>query len=66
MKMPVAKAVVKKLMPGQNKLNLDHGPIPELGWPSMVTRTPNEISTRSVAAPKTFVAWLEGKAYDLE
>ena len=36
MKMPVAKAVVKKLMPEQNKVNLDHAPIPELGWPSMV------------------------------
>lgn len=34
-KMPVAKAVVRKLMPDQGKVNLDHDPIPELGWPSM-------------------------------
>jgi Cu(I)/Ag(I) efflux system membrane fusion protein len=35
MKMPVAHAVVRKLMPEQGKVNLDHDPIPELGWPSM-------------------------------
>ena len=34
-KNPVARAVVRKLMPGQGKVNLDHDPIPELGWPSM-------------------------------
>ena len=34
-KMPVARAVVRKLMPEQGKVNLDHDPIPELGWPSM-------------------------------
>jgi Cu(I)/Ag(I) efflux system membrane fusion protein len=35
MKMPVARAVVRKLMPEQGKVSLDHDPIPELGWPSM-------------------------------
>jgi len=36
MKMPVAKAVVKQLMPEQGKVKLEHEPIPELGWPSMI------------------------------
>ena len=35
-KMPTATAVVKKLMPEEGRVNLDHAPIPELGWPSMI------------------------------
>ncbi|MCW8955478.1 MAG: efflux RND transporter periplasmic adaptor subunit [Gammaproteobacteria bacterium] len=33
--MPVALAIIKKLMPEQSKINLQHEPIPELGWPAM-------------------------------
>ncbi len=35
-KMPVARAVVRELMPEQMKVSLEHDPIPELGWPAMV------------------------------
>ncbi len=35
-KMPVARAIVRGLMPEQRKVNLEHDPIPELGWPAMV------------------------------
>jgi Cu(I)/Ag(I) efflux system membrane fusion protein len=34
-KMPVTRAIIRKLMPEQMKVNLQHDPIPELGWPEM-------------------------------